>query len=272
MVEFSVICVYNSQKILSNYLLNGLNNQSYTRFEKILIDNREGKYHSAASALNAGAHQANGEYFMFIHQDVALPPDYLLNAKMYLDRMDNLGVAGAAGVRETGKCSAEPINTIEHGDPPYSRDYAVNISEPVEVESLDELLLIIPRHVFEKEQFSTTICRGWHLYGVEYSMRMKENGKSVMNLPMNLWHKSDGGWRDWRHDIALFRLINSYPNVDCIHVAGGSWPATKRYVLYRFITNFVPIDLLPKFIASCKQDGLLDACIKVKNRLTTRFK
>ena len=43
----SIICVYNNQEILEEYLLNGLEYQS-NNFELILIDNTDNKYKSAA--------------------------------------------------------------------------------------------------------------------------------------------------------------------------------------------------------------------------------
>ena len=62
----SVICVYNNKKILDNCLLKSIKNQT-TKVELILLDNREGRFKSAAEALNFGGEQANGKYLMFVH-------------------------------------------------------------------------------------------------------------------------------------------------------------------------------------------------------------
>ncbi|TKX40348.1 glycosyltransferase family 2 protein [Halorubrum sp. CGM4_25_10-8A] len=238
-MKFSIISVYNDREVLSEYLLDGIDKQTYSKYETVLINNEKQQYDSASDALNEGARRASGEYLVFIHQDVKLPKSYLSKAVSYLSDIDDLGIAGAAGVRETGKYSAEGVNTIHHGPDHCEWERGTPISEPTEVETLDELLLIIHRDVFDKYKFSPSLCPGWHLYGVEYSMRMKRIGRSVKVLPLDLWHRSDGGWRGWHHDRTLLRLVRHYTEVDCIHTTGGSWPASELYILWRLIYNNV---------------------------------
>lgn len=270
MTEFSIISVYNDRNTLSEFLISGLNQQHYSDFEKVFVDNRDQEYNSAAAALNKGAERSNGNYYVFVHQDVKLPPEYLCRAKEYLEDLDNLGIAGAAGVREVGKCRSEGVNIIKHGEDRRDWERGNKIVEPTEANSLDELLLIVPCEIFDSEPFSTDICRGWHLYGVEYAMRMKRKGKSVKVLPISLWHRSDGGWRDWKHEITLFRLIQSYPNAYCIHTTGGSWPATKQHVFWRLVNHLGPIDLLTRFIYSWKENGPIETIQKVKRKLNNK--
>jgi len=113
---FSIISVYNNKHILNEYLMSGLKNQSFDDFEIILLDNRFNKFDSASSALNHGGNQAIGDYLIFIHQDVLLPYYYIEKVNTYVQRINNLGVAGAAGVRDTGKCTAQGLNMIQHGE------------------------------------------------------------------------------------------------------------------------------------------------------------
>ncbi|MFD1562791.1 glycosyltransferase [Haloarchaeobius amylolyticus] len=232
---FSIICVYNDRETLDEFLDTGLKNQTCRNFEKIYIDNRDSTYESASEALNEGAFKASGKYLVFIHQDVRLTPRYLSYSLSYLDEIDNLGVAGAAGVRSTGNCRSEGVNLIHHGQERKKWERGTHIESPKEVDSLDELILIVPKKVFEEERFSTSVCKGWHLYGVEYSIRMKKSGKKVVVLPLDLWHYSDGGWRDVRHDLTLLRIIHQYPDLQCIHTTGGSWPAARWYVALRIL-------------------------------------
>jgi len=65
----SIVCVYNDEITLKDYLLKSLENQT-SKHELILIDNTQGKYKSAAGALNWGGGKAKGKYIMFVHQDV----------------------------------------------------------------------------------------------------------------------------------------------------------------------------------------------------------
>ena len=92
----SIICVYNNKEILENYLLKNLSTQS-VEYELILIDNTNGKFKSAAEALNYGGKKANGNYLMFVHQDVDLCSnntlDYIENI---LESISNLGIAGSS--------------------------------------------------------------------------------------------------------------------------------------------------------------------------------
>ena len=67
----------------------------------IIVDNRNRVFHSLPSALNFGAKRANGKYIMFIHQDVSLLGDsWLERVENILDRLDQFGAAGVAGVTE----------------------------------------------------------------------------------------------------------------------------------------------------------------------------
>lgn len=255
MTKFSIICVYNDKKILSRFLEQGLNAQQYTDYEKIYIDNRGGSYTSAAAALNDGARDACGEYYVFVHQDVRLPSHYLCKAREYLDNLDDVGVVGAAGARETGYCSREVVTNIQHGEPPRGVSGAVNVSQLTGVDTLDEQLLIIPKEIFNNEEFSEKTCQGWHLYGVEYSIRMSQRDKKVVVLPMGLWHQSDGGWRDWKHDITLYRILKTYPDINCIHTTGPSVAATRRSIIKRLIAHMPIINLFIRFINSCNENG-----------------
>ncbi len=60
--------------MLNKFLLKGLKNQT-AHYELILIDNTKNKFKSAANALNFGAKNANGNYLIFVHQDVLLCSD-----------------------------------------------------------------------------------------------------------------------------------------------------------------------------------------------------
>ena len=41
--------------------------------------------------------------------------------------------------------------------------------------------------------FDEVICDGWHLYGADLCLQANlVSGMSVMVVPMNIWHKSNG--------------------------------------------------------------------------------
>jgi hypothetical protein len=189
----SVICVYNNKATLEKYLLKGLEQQK-EKGEVILIDNTSGLFSSAAKALNFGGGKGTSKYLMFIHQDVLLPAhDWLLKAEKCLDSIPKLGIAGVAGMVEGG-CSNEERgrNVIMHGDPPEVWRWGHAISVPVPVQTLDELMVIIPKHVFAKHKFDEVTCDGWDLYAVDYCLSIKQAGLEAYVIQQSVHHGSRG--------------------------------------------------------------------------------
>lgn len=184
----SAVCVYNNQKTLNEYLLRSLETQT-SKYELILVDNTRGRYRSAAEALNWGGKRAKGKYVMFVHQDVDLCSNsWLEEAEKILDSLPDLGIAGVAGKREDVK----GVMTIsQHGDPPKLAG-GIYIEKIVEVQTLDECLVIIPKSVFHTLQFDGEVCNNWHLYAVEYCLSARESGFGVYTIPMFIYHKSTG--------------------------------------------------------------------------------
>lgn len=184
----SIVCVYNNKYILKNYLIRSLKNQTGD-YEAIFIDNTKGKFKSAAEALNYGGKRAKGEYIMFVHQDVYLCSNtWLEEAERVLNSLPNLGVAGVSGKKENGKFV---LTSVIHGDPPTLAG-EILIKKPTKVQTLDECLLIVPKHIFNILKFDESTCRGWHLYGVDYCLSVKKLGFEVYVLPLPTYHKSTG--------------------------------------------------------------------------------
>lgn len=110
----SIICVYNNEDYLENYLLNSLKAQNIDH-ELILLDNSDGRFKSAAEALNYGGNKAKCDYLMFVHQDFQLDSDsWLKEAEEIMENLENVGVAGVAG-----KYDRNMISNITTGVPPY---------------------------------------------------------------------------------------------------------------------------------------------------------
>ena len=187
----SVVCVYNNQEELEKHLLTSLAGQT-AKFELIRVDNTGGQFKSASKALNHGANKAKGKYLMFVHQDVVLYSRFWLeDVENVLDKVPFLGVAGCSGLSEDGKI----LGFIKDrgcllGRPP---------AQPEEVQSLDESLLIVPREIFDRFKFDETLP-GWHAYGVDYSLTVREHGLKAYVIPAfihhdsrNVWHSLDPG-------------------------------------------------------------------------------
>lgn len=182
----SIVVVYNDKRALNEILLPSVKSQT-AKCELILMDNTKGQFKSAAEALNYRGKQANGRYIMFVHQDVELGSDlWLDNTERILDSIPKLGIAGVAGISEKGG------NLIEKRRG-YISDCGMVWGEPQkpeEVQTLDECLLIVPKSVFSKLQFDEKTFDGWHLYGVDYCLSVKQMGLKTYVIPAFIYHRS----------------------------------------------------------------------------------
>jgi len=188
----SIVIIYNDEKMLNEYFLKGLKSQS-SRHELILIDNRTGVYKSAAKAFNDACKKAKGDYIMCVHQDVELlSSDFLKTTEMMLDGLADVGVAGVAGMSMDGRTHKERRKNIIYHGFPEKQLWGNKIDSPIEVQTLDECLLIIPRKIFEIIKFDEETCNNWHLYGVDYCLSVKEMKMKVYTLPLTIYHRSKG--------------------------------------------------------------------------------
>lgn len=191
----SIVCVYNNEQLLKDNLLKSLVGQTL-EYEVILIDNTKGSFSSAAKALNHGGRRAKGKYIMFVHQDVDLCySSWLEDAEKILDSISCLGIAGVAGMSENGRNNTERgRNIIDHGGNRTQWEWGNPIEKPVQVQTLDGCLMIVPKSVFDVLSFDERTCDDWHLYDVDYCLSCAELGFDVYALPMFIYHRSGGGF------------------------------------------------------------------------------
>lgn len=215
----SIVCVYNNKEILDEFLLKSLENQS-VNYEIFLMDNRDGRFESAAEALNEGAKNAKGEYIMFVHQDIDLKSDkYLENMERTLNSLDNLGIAGVAGKI---KYREGHVTTIEEGIPPQKIP-SFSFNTPLKVQTLDECLLIIPRSIFNNIQFDEKTCDDWHLYGVDYSLTVLERGFNAYVIPLGIHHRSPGYSYSETFNLTLKKVLKKHWREGAVYTTMKNW-------------------------------------------------
>jgi hypothetical protein len=232
----SIVCVYNNPQILNDFLLKSLKGQT-REFELIEIDNTREIYKSAAQALNQGGKKAQGEYIMFVHQDVDLSSNsWIEDAERILNTIPDLGIAGVAGVSEEGRTHKDKKrNIIKHGIPPEDV-VATPIHRPDEVQTLDECLIIIPKSVFNRLQFDERTCNDWHLYAADYCLSIKKIGYSAYAIPMFIYHRSKGDSMSLGYYRTLNRLLKKYrKDVKCIYKPGKAWSTLWPLILQRIL-------------------------------------
>ena len=233
-MKISVICCWNNLDILNRDLVPSINRQNHSgAIEKIYFDNTECCYNNAADALNHCADIATGDIFIFIHQDVELLGDnFFEKLLIHIDQLSNMGAAGIVGAigpdrrkRIRGRCiqglnidnTFMPIESIE------------------KVQTLDELLLITSKVVFQKIKFDPITCNSWDLYGVDYCLRCSEHGYVNYVLPLAVRHASWGRLGPSYYKT-LKNLIKRHSSIKIIYTTCGVW-FTKFSIHVNFIIH-----------------------------------
>lgn len=215
----SIICVFNNKESLEHYLIKSLERQK-SDYELILLDNTQGKYKSAAKALNYGGKNAKGKYLMFIHQDYELDSNtWLEETEKILDALNGLGIAGTAG-----KYDRNCISNITTGFPPVLAG-PIQIKEPKKIQTLDECLIIIPKKIFENIPFDDATCDNWHLYATDYCLTVKKKGYDAYVIPMGGYHASPGysfSEEDYYSTVQKLRKKHKM-DYKWIYTTTGSW-------------------------------------------------
>ena len=166
----SLICCYNNITLYEN-MKKSLEKQTI-EYELIGIDNREGQYKSAAVALNVGGASANGDIFIFLHQDIVFENENSLENYIRVIPKDRAAIVGLFGASHKKR-----------------RTIAYNLYE---AETLDECCVAMSRKVYEQLRFNEVVCNSWHLYVVEMCLRASEQNILVASGKFEIKHLSSG--------------------------------------------------------------------------------
>ena len=177
----SVVCVYNDAEVLEKRLVRSLKEQT-AKYELVTVDNRAGRFGSAAEALNHGGERATQEWVMFTHQDISfLSTGWLAEAERTLEKLQRTGWVGVVGMTERGDLRAFLVDIASLRGAPFVA--------PAEVQTLDECLLIHRRKQNGSPYFDTGL-EGWHAYGVEACCQAIRDGDVNYVIPLPVWHDS----------------------------------------------------------------------------------
>ncbi len=243
----SVIVVYNDRSQFETMLRASLDRQRRP-FELIALDNRQGRFPSAANALNAGAKRAHGQFLFFAHQDVRFASArWLEDAERVLRGVSDLGIAGLAGARGTNDNTERVILTnIEHPEPQPTGHR--RFQEVQAVDTVDECAFFVPKQVFDRYGFDERTCDHWHLYAVDLSLTLRRDGLRAYALPLPLRHNSTGAIRRFMgfatFEPAYFRTLRKIirkhrGRFDRLHTTCGSWSTRKSVLLQQIPPRMV---------------------------------
>ena len=211
----SIICVFNDPEVRRRCLDRSIEkHRGEATVEYLPIDNVGGSFATAGAALNHGASLARHDYLVFVHQDVYLHSLRALEeAAGVLADDEGIGLLGAIGVASTGELVGRIRDrVILLGEP---------AREPTDVDSLDELLFIVPRRLFQRERLSEVSDLAWHAYAVEYGLRVRSLGLRVCAVDIPLTHNSLTVNLD-RLDVAYRAVAASYPDLLPLRTPGGT--------------------------------------------------
>lgn len=167
----SVICCYNRANEYAA-MCETLRTQTVP-CEMIGVDNSDQRFSSAAAALNWGAEQAQGDIFVFLHQDILF------------SREDSLSQL-VDGIQLISDHVITGLFGAKHGkDEQYVGEFKV-------YETLDECCIAMTRKTWEKLRFNETLCNGWHLYVVEFCLRAQNIGAVICAKDCGIRHLSSG--------------------------------------------------------------------------------
>ena len=211
--QISIVIVYNNAEKLEE-AQNWIDKQSLAAdIQVVALDNRDNRYPSAAMALNYGAEHAQGDFLVFMHQDVYL---WDLNAVQkicdYLTEHPT-DIAGAAGKSTGQEIISDIYETKER-----QRNYTRTLGKSIEVATLDECLFAMTKERWSALRFDEVCCDNWHCYAVDICLNNTlHDGKNVV-LPLDICHESRGNPRTDTFRNAVGNLVRKYrlTEIECI--------------------------------------------------------
>jgi len=198
------VTVFNDPAVLRSCLARSIDAGigSAPATDYIAVDNTDAVFASAGAALNHGAAQARHEYIAFVHQDVVLHRLAALEeaAGMLADD-PGIGLLGAVGVTADGRFLGRVRDRILLLGEPAAR--------PRAVDSVDELLFVVPRRALERMPLTEDPELAWHAYAVELGLRMRAAGLRVCAADIPVTHNSLTGNLD-RLDVAYAAIAERH--------------------------------------------------------------
>lgn len=180
-ISWSLVVAANSEEILRSNLLR----TGETGTAKEIFVHWQGE--SAAKAFNAELVRCSSDVVVFAHQDVFLPKGWatkmMESIELLSEHDPKWAVAGCFGITYSGKCAGTVYSSG------LKRFVGVFSREPVQVQSLDEVLLILNRK--SHLQFDVRLP-GFHLYGTAICLAAEEAGMKSYAIPLIIFHNSRG--------------------------------------------------------------------------------
>ena len=182
---FSIICCYNDKKILEDFLLSSLKEQTED-YQLLLIDNTQNEFSGVAKAYNSVFDDIENENVIFCHQDFAFKEANQLEKLGKILKNRKKAILGFCGIDNNGKVYS---NLLCKGTEEYiTRN---RVGHMMSVESIDECCFCMSKEWLDKiGDFDERVCDNWHLYATDYCFRTKLVGGEVLLITQEAYHKN----------------------------------------------------------------------------------
>lgn len=215
-MNFTLICACNDPRILNENLLAS----PFAHHCQVLI---QYGYTNVPLAYNEAMPAATGDILIFAHQDVYMPDSFegeLRQSLLCLGRTD-WGVLGPAGQSASGGYGY----VLDRGQP-----WGKHRNLPIEVDTLDELLLIVKRGDYQFDQ----AMPNHHLIGADLCMQARarqqsrwairaycsHNSKTSYGPPEpTFWLAADYLMRKWPQFLPIYTTVADLRGIDAPRIA-----------------------------------------------------
>lgn len=228
MDSITVICCYNNDKTYQESLVRSINKQN-GNIKLIGVDNTKNNFSSASKALNYGATLAESDLLVFVHQDVIIEDVNFFQQLLEYANNYPESLLGIAGVGEDGVIYTNLVQGHE------KKAGGIAINTILAAQSLDEVLVCIPKELFNRVLFDEKTCDHWHLYGVDLALSLKKMGYKSYVVPLTLHHLSTGKLsKDYA--FSLYKVIRKHrKHIVKLETTCSStktdWLRSTRYIL-----------------------------------------
>ena len=175
-------------------------------YELIKIEN-PGQF-SISKAYNLGAEKAKFEYLIFVHEDVVfVTPGWGIKHMNLYKTHPELGIVGVAGSMKksslptgwgTGTGEFDRIHLIQiHNKKEEFQSTGKSTDRFEVVRVLDGVFLSTTKEIWSNFRFDENL-QGYHLYDIDFSLRVSQKWKAIISYEILLKHFSSGNYNsDW---------------------------------------------------------------------------
>lgn len=176
---YSIVCCSNNSQVLYDNLLHSKDIMKHD----LQVIKSEDHNNNVKAAYNGSLKLCKNDIVIFVHQDVLLHDNFFTHLDHAVDLLSDCpwAVMGVAGKTSKGTLSA---NVIDRGRPLVTKDF-----KPTEVQTLDELILIVNKSLTPAISFDEKIPHH-HLFGADLCLQAKRLGKKSYVIDASCSHNS----------------------------------------------------------------------------------